>query len=116
MPPRHAGAEVGTLIFQRGRTIVATFAQVNLDPGGVFAWVIVGLIAGFLAGRVMQGGGYGLVGDLVVGLVGAVIGGVLSGMFITGTYGFAGSILVAFLGACLLIWAVRQIAPARARA
>jgi len=76
--------------------------------------LIVGLIAGFLAGRVMHGGGYGLVGDLVVGLVGAVIGGILSGMFITGTYGFAGSILVAFLGACLLIWVLRQIASRRA--
>lgn len=95
---------------------MAMFAQIDLEPGGVIAWVVVGLIAGFLAGRVMQGGGSGLVGDLFVGLVGAVIGGVLSGTFVTGTYGFAGSILVAFLGACLLIRAVRQIAPGRSYA
>lgn len=93
---------------------MSVFADLNLEPGGVIAWLVVGLIAGFLAGRVMRGSGYGLVGDLVVGLVGAVIGGLLSGMFITGTYGFAGSILVAFLGACLLIWVLRQFASRRA--
>jgi len=92
---------------------MATFAAITLDPGGIVAWVIVGLIAGFLAGRVMTGGGYGLVGDLVVGLVGALIGGFLFGQFVTGTYAFVGSIVVAFLGACLLIWVMRQLAPGR---
>jgi uncharacterized membrane protein YeaQ/YmgE (transglycosylase-associated protein family) len=94
---------------------MATFAEIYLEPGGVIAWVVVGLIAGFLAGRVMQSGGSRLFGDLVLGLVGALIGGFLSGMFITGTYGFAGSILIAFLGACLLIWVSRQFVPARSR-
>ena len=92
------------------------FAEVTLDPGGLFAWVVVGLIAGFLAGRVMRGSGYGLLGDLVIGLVGALVGGFLSGMFITGDYGLVGSILVAFLGACVLIWVVRQVAPGPAHA
>jgi uncharacterized membrane protein YeaQ/YmgE (transglycosylase-associated protein family) len=95
---------------------MATFAAITLDPGGIVAWVIVGLIAGFLAGRVMTGGGYGLVGDLVVGLVGALIGGFLFGQFVTGTYAFVGSIVVAFLGACLLIWVVRQITLGRSYA
>jgi uncharacterized membrane protein YeaQ/YmgE (transglycosylase-associated protein family) len=95
---------------------MATFAEITLDPGGVVAWVIVGLVAGFLAGRVMTGGGYGLVGDIVVGLVGALIGGFLFGQFVTGTYAFVGSIVVAFLGACLLIWVVRQLAPGRSYA
>ena len=92
---------------------MAMFAQIHLEPGGLIAWLVVGLVAGFLAGRVMTGGGYGLIGDLVVGLIGAVIGGLLSGMFFTGTYGFAGSILVAFLGACLMIWVLRQVASRR---
>jgi uncharacterized membrane protein YeaQ/YmgE (transglycosylase-associated protein family) len=92
---------------------MAMFAQINLEPGGVIAWLVVGLVAGFLAGRVMQGGGYGLVGDLAVGLVGALIGGFLFGQFVTGTYALVGSIVVAFLGACLLIWVVRQLAPGR---
>ena len=92
---------------------MATFAEMSLDPGGIVAWVVVGLIAGFLAGRVMKGGGYGLVGDVVVGLVGAVVGGFLFGTLVTGTPGFVGSILVAFLGACLLIWLLRMVALGR---
>ncbi len=95
---------------------MAVFAEINLDPGGVLAWVVVGLIAGFLAGRVMSGGGYGLVGDIVVGLVGALVGGFLFGQLVTGTYAFVGSILVAFLGACLLIWLLRAVAPGRSYA
>jgi uncharacterized membrane protein YeaQ/YmgE (transglycosylase-associated protein family) len=95
---------------------MATFAAITLDPGGIVAWVIVGLVAGLLAGRVMTGGGYGLVGDIVVGLVGALIGGFLFGQFVTGTYAFVGSMVVAFLGACLLIWVVRQLAPGRSYA
>ena len=43
----------------------------NLDPGGLIAWLVVGLIAGWLAGQFMKGGGYGLVGDIVLGIIGA---------------------------------------------
>lgn len=92
---------------------MATLAEIHLEPGGVIAWVIVGLIAGFLAGRVMRGRGYGLVGDMVVGLVGAVIGGFVFGLLVTGDYGLLGSIVVAFLGACLLIWVMRQFVAGR---
>jgi uncharacterized membrane protein YeaQ/YmgE (transglycosylase-associated protein family) len=92
---------------------MAMFAEVDLAPGGVIAWLIVGLIAGYLAGKFMRGAGYGLIGDLVVGLIGAFLGGLLSGMFITGAYGFIGSVIVAFLGACLLIWVVRLFASRR---
>jgi uncharacterized membrane protein YeaQ/YmgE (transglycosylase-associated protein family) len=88
-------------------------AQINLEPGGVIAWLFVGLVAGFLASRVMGAGGYGLLGDIVVGLVGAVVGGFIFGQLVTNDYGFVGSILVAFLGACLLIWLIRQLAPGR---
>jgi uncharacterized membrane protein YeaQ/YmgE (transglycosylase-associated protein family) len=76
----------------------------NLDPGGLLAWLIVGLVAGFLASRVMRGGGYGIIGDIVVGIVGAFIGGWLSGFLGFGdTYGLLGSIVIAFIGACILI-------------
>jgi uncharacterized membrane protein YeaQ/YmgE (transglycosylase-associated protein family) len=92
---------------------MATFAEITLDPGGVVAWVIVGLVAGFLAGRVMTGGGYGLVGDLVAGLVGAVACGSSLAMFVAGTSGLVGSIVAACLGACLLIWVLRTAAPGR---
>ena len=89
---------------------MALFAQIGLEPGGVIAWVVVGLAAGLLAGRVIWGSGYGTAGDLVIGLV----GGFLFGMLVTGTDGLVGGIAVAFVAACLLIWAVRPVAPGRA--
>jgi uncharacterized membrane protein YeaQ/YmgE (transglycosylase-associated protein family) len=92
---------------------MATFAQIDLDPVGVVAWVIAGLSAGLLAGRLMAGGGYGLVGDLVAGLVGAVACGSSFAMFVAGTSGLVGSIVAACLGACLLIWFQRTAAPGR---
>ena len=67
-------------------------------------WLIVGLVAGFLASRVMSGGGYGLIGDIVVGIVGAFLGGWVAGLLgIGGSYGLIGSIVIAFIGACILI-------------
>ena len=78
-------------------------AEITLSPGGIIAWLVVGLIAGWLAARVMRGGGYGLVGDMIVGLIGAVMGGLLFGLIVTGEAGFWGSVVVATLGACLLL-------------
>jgi len=92
---------------------MSLFAELSLDPGGIVAWLVVGLLAGLLAGWFMRGSGYGLIGDIVVGLIGAVVGGFFSGMFVTGTYGFGGSILISFLGACALIWLVRMVASRR---
>ena len=69
----------------------------HLEPGGILAWLIVGLIAGMLAGIVVKGSGFGIVGDIVIGIIGAVVGGlVLTVMGIGGTMGLAGrtSILV----------------------
>lgn len=81
-----------------------------LDPGGIIAWLLVGLIAGWLAGQFMKGGGYGLIGDIVVGMVGAFLGGLLFGILAPGSSaGFIGSIVVAFIGACLLIALVRAL-------
>lgn len=84
-------------------------ADIALFPGGWIAWIVVGLLAGFLAGRVMRGAGYGMLGDIVVGLVGALVGGFIVGYFVTGTAGFVGSIVVSFLGACLFIALMRAI-------
>jgi uncharacterized membrane protein YeaQ/YmgE (transglycosylase-associated protein family) len=84
-----------------------------LHPGGIVAWLVVGLIAGWLAGRVVGGGGFGVVGDIVVGLVGAVVGGLLFGYLMDsdtsrwGDPGFWGTVLVAFLGACVLLVVAR---------
>ena len=81
---------------------------------GIIAWLILGLIAGFLASQVMKGGGYGVVGDIVVGVVGAFIGGFLFSL-LTGNPNPVnnldiGSIFVAFVGACVLIALLRAVA------
>jgi uncharacterized membrane protein YeaQ/YmgE (transglycosylase-associated protein family) len=76
--------------------------------GGLIWWIVVGLIAGWLAGKVMKGGGFGVLMDIVIGMVGAVIGGWLFGMLgIFPGGGLIVSVLVAFIGACILLWLVR---------
>jgi uncharacterized membrane protein YeaQ/YmgE (transglycosylase-associated protein family) len=75
-----------------------------------FIWfILIGLVAGFLAGQVMKGGGYGVLGDIIVGILGALLGGWLFGMLGIGGGGLIGSLVVAFIGACILIWLVRLI-------
>jgi uncharacterized membrane protein YeaQ/YmgE (transglycosylase-associated protein family) len=78
-------------------------AAVTLSLSNVLWWLLVGLIAGFLASRVMRGGGYGLIGDIVVGLIGAFLGGWLAGLLGLGSFGLIGTIVVAFIGACILL-------------
>jgi uncharacterized membrane protein YeaQ/YmgE (transglycosylase-associated protein family) len=89
-------------------------AEMVLSPGGIIAWLVVGLISGWLAGVVMKGSGYGIILDIVLGLVGAFIGGFLFGFFVEGDAGFWGSIGVSFIGACILIAISRAFAPRRA--
>ncbi len=85
-------------------TLMTLVLGATLDPGGLVMWLIVGLVAGFLASRMMSGGGYGLIGDIVVGIVGAFLGGWVAGLLgIGGSYGLIGSIVIAFIGACILI-------------
>ena len=79
-------------------------------------WIIVGLIAGWLTGKLMKGGGYGALMDIIIGMIGALIGG-----FIMSRLGFAGSggllytILVAVLGAVILTLIVRLLTRGRVR-
>jgi len=82
---------------------MTTIAEITLNPGGIIAWLVVGLIAGWFAAKVMRGGGYGMIGDMIVGLIGAVIGGLLLGLIVTGETGLWGNIVVAILGAWILI-------------
>jgi uncharacterized membrane protein YeaQ/YmgE (transglycosylase-associated protein family) len=78
---------------------------------GLIAWIIVGLLAGWLAGIVMKGSGYGLLGDLLLGLIGAVVGGWLFGLILPSAEpsGLIGSIIVATIGAIVLVAIVRLI-------
>lgn len=86
---------------------------------GIVSWLLLGLIAGFLAGVVMKGGGYGIIGDIVVGIVGAFIGGFVFSRLTDRADPVnnfdVGSIFVAFVGACILI-ALLRLVSGRARA
>jgi uncharacterized membrane protein YeaQ/YmgE (transglycosylase-associated protein family) len=75
-------------------------------------WIVVGLIAGWAAGKIMKGGGYGTVMDIVLGVVGAVVGGRLLGLLGIYAGGLIGTIIVAIIGAVFLIWLSRMIKKA----
>jgi uncharacterized membrane protein YeaQ/YmgE (transglycosylase-associated protein family) len=76
---------------------------------GLLFFVLIGLVAGWLAGVLVKGGGFGILGDIVVGVLGAVIGGFLFGAVGLGGRGMLGEILVATIGAILLIFVLRLI-------
>lgn len=83
----------------------------------ILSWIIVGLIAGFLAGQVMRGGGFGLVGDIIVGVVGGLLGGWIGSALLHIDAGVSGinleSIVVAFLGSVVLILILRLVGGRR---
>ena len=72
----------------------------------IIGWIVLGLMAGWLAGLIMRGGGYGIIGDIILGIVGAIVGGWLTGLLL-GTDMVNGfnvqSLIVALLGAIVLI-------------
>ncbi|MDF2856963.1 MAG: Transglycosylase associated protein [Neobacillus sp.] len=70
-------------------------------------FLIIGIIAGWLAGNVIKGGGFGLIGDLIIGVVGSFIGGYLFKLLGISTYGTIGEILMATFGAIILLWVIR---------
>ena len=78
----------------------------------LLSWIVVGAIAGWLSGQVMKGRGFGLLGDIVVGIVGGLIGGFLADVLFKVPNAVNGfnltSILVAFLGAIVLLFVVRM--------
>ena len=84
---------------------------------GILSWIVVGLIAGWLASKVMRGGGSGLIGDIIVGIVGALIGGFLAATFLNMPNAVNGinitSILVAFVGAVILLAILRLVSGRR---
>ncbi len=80
---------------------------------GILAWIVVGLIAGWLAGLVMKGGGYGLLGDLILGIVGALVGGFIASALFNvsnplGEFQLT-TVVIAFLGAVLVVAIVRLL-------
>ena len=80
---------------------------------GFLVWIVVGLIAGWLAGQVMSGGGYGVVVDVVLGMLGGIVGGwVFGSLGIGAGGGMLGSIVVAFVGAVILVGISRLLKSA----
>ena len=75
---------------------------------GIIAWLIIGAIAGWLAGILVNGGGFGLIVDIIVGIVGAFIGGWLAGLLgISIGGGMISSIITAIIGAVILLFIIR---------
>ena len=72
-------------------------------------FLIIGIIAGWLAGNIVKGGGFGLIGDLVVGVVGAFIGGAVYSFLGFSAYRTIGEIIMATVGAVILLWLIRLI-------
>ena len=66
-------------------------------------WIVIGIIAGWLTGKLMRGAGYGVLMDLILGLIGAVIGGWIFGRLGILAYGFLGSLAAATVGAVILV-------------
>ena len=77
-------------------------------------WIIVGLIAGFITGKIMKGSGYGALGDIIVGIVGAIVGGfIMRALGHAGSGGLIYTIFVAVVGAVILTFILRLISGKR---
>lgn len=80
---------------------------------GILSWIVVGLLAGWLAGVVVKGGGYGCFGDIIVGVIGGLLGGWLASYFLHIGDPMSGinvqSILIAFVGAVIFVFILRLI-------
>lgn len=72
-------------------------------------FLLIGLAAGWLAGQIMKGGGFGLVGDMVVGVIGALLGGFIFRILGIAAYGLLGSLVMATVGAIVLIALIRAV-------
>ncbi len=72
-----------------------------------FLWfILIGIVAGFVAGTLMRGGGFGILVNLVVGIIGAVLGGWVFGLLGIHTTGIIGSLVTATVGAIILLWII----------
>jgi uncharacterized membrane protein YeaQ/YmgE (transglycosylase-associated protein family) len=73
-------------------------------------WVVLlGMLAGWLAGKLWKGSGFGLLGDFVVGILGSLLGSFIFGLLGLGAYGLLGRLIVAVVGALVLLWLIRLI-------
>jgi len=80
-----------------------------MDITGLIIFLAIGAIAGWLAGKLMKGGGFGLFGNIVLGIIGAVIGGFVFGLLGISAGGLIGSIITATAGAAILLFVVKLV-------
>jgi uncharacterized membrane protein YeaQ/YmgE (transglycosylase-associated protein family) len=94
-------------------------APITIDWDTLLIWVLVGLVAGFFASHIALGHGLGLFGDVIVGILGAVVGGFLAAIFhfsiVVVGHPIISAIVVAFIGAAILLLVVRMFSGGRAR-
>jgi len=83
-----------------------------MDLTSLLIFLAIGAVAGWLAGMIMKGGGFGLIGDIIVGVIGAVIGGWIFGQLGIAGAGLVGAIIVATIGAIVLLFIVKLIKKA----
>jgi uncharacterized membrane protein YeaQ/YmgE (transglycosylase-associated protein family) len=99
-----------------GNELEALIPGTFFNPAVFLTWLLVGLIAGFLANVAMRGGSYELVSNIITGIIGACIGGFLAGLLGLGYFSFVGSVVLAFIGACVLIAILHSVAESTGRA
>jgi uncharacterized membrane protein YeaQ/YmgE (transglycosylase-associated protein family) len=73
-------------------------------------FLVIGAMAGWIAGKLIRGKGFGAVGNLVVGILGALVGGFIFRLLHVTSYGFIGSLVTATVGAVVLLWIARKLA------
>lgn len=80
-----------------------------MDLGGLIVFLIIGAIAGWLAGKIMRGGGFGLIVNIIIGVIGSFIGGFILGLLGFDAYGFIAQLFSATIGAIALLWIVGMV-------
>ncbi len=80
-----------------------------MEPTGIIIWLVIGAIAGWLAGQIMKGGGFGLVGDIIIGIIGSIIGGWIFGSYVVGVPGVLGAIIGSTIGAVILLFIIKMV-------
>ena len=75
----------------------------------ILYFLLIGLAAGWLAGQIMKGKGFGIIGNMIVGCIGALVGGYVFGLFGLSSYGLIGSLITALVGAVILLFLISLI-------
>lgn len=81
----------------------------------LLGWIIIGGLAGAVAGRIMRGAGFGIIGDIIIGIMGALVGVFLLSFLVSADLGLIGSFVVALLGACILLALLRAVSGNKSR-